>query len=254
MHKKFLLFLPVLISAVVSVAHGPCFADNGQMVELSVEITEVNNTKANEMGIRWSDTVQAGEVAKTFPGQIPAAMPDVPTVFDVSDPRRFTALTAELKLLCEKGAAQVLSKPKIVARSGSAAKFLVGGEFPVVAAGPTVNTIEWKEYGIKTEMTPYVLPDNTIDLTVKTEISRLDWANKVMDYPAVATRFATSSVRVKSSQTIALAGLLETTKEDKTVGIPLLMDIPVLGYLFSHKTKQETKTNVLIFITPKILE
>ena len=103
-------------------------------------------------------------------------------------------------------------------------------------------------------MTPRILPDNYIDLTLTTEVSRLDWANKVKDYPAIATRMATSTVRVKSGQTIALAGMIETSKDDKVVGIPLLMDIPVLGYLFSHKTKVETKTNVLIFVTPKILE
>lgn len=224
------------------------------MVEISVEITEINNTRARELGIRWFDTVQAGEIAKTMADQVPETLPDLPTLIDMSDWKRFTALTAELKILAEKGAAQILSKPKLVARSGSSAKFLVGGEFPVVAEGATSSSIEWKEYGIKTEMTPRILEDGQIDLTLKTEVSRLDWANRVRDFPAIATRMATSSVRVRSGQTIALAGLIETQHNDNTVGIPLLMDIPLLGHLFSRKSKVESKTNVLIFVTPRILE
>jgi len=252
-NKATLLFLPVVCAALLTVVcRMPVIASD--MVEIAVEITEINNTKASELGIQWLNTIQAGEVATTVAGRVPETFPDVPSIINVGDWKRYTALTGELKILAQKGAAQILSKPKLVTRSGTSAKFLVGGEFPVVAAGPTTNTIEWKEYGIKTEMTPRILPDNYIDLTLTTEVSRLDWANKVKDYPAIATRMATSTVRVKSGQTIALAGMIETSKDDKVVGIPLLMDIPVLGYLFSHKTKVETKTNVLIFVTPKILE
>jgi len=237
-----------------------------EMVEVSVEFTEINNAKASELGIKWFDTIQAGEVSwkdptglRVIPDETGVrtpfnALPEVPSIIKVGDWARYSALTAELKFLQQKGAAQILSKPKLVTKTGTSAKFLIGGEIPIIAGGVSGGSIEWKEYGIKTEILPKILPDKNIDLTLTTEVSRLDWSNRVGNFPAILTRQATSNVKLKSGQTLALAGMIETKKEDYIVGIPILMDIPVLGYLFSRKDIVESKTTVLIFITPKILE
>lgn len=225
-----------------------------EMVEISVEITEINNNKANELGIKWTDTIKAGEVSWNTANRNPALLPEVPSIIKVGDWSRYSELTAELKILREKGAAQVLSKPKILTKSGTSAKVIVGGEIPIVAAGVSGGTIQWKEYGIKTEILPRIVQDDYIDLTLTTEVSRLDWMNQAGGYPAIMKREASSSVKIKSGQTITLAGLIETKKEEKSSGIPLLMDIPVLGALFSRKTFYEAKTNVLIFVTPRIVE
>ncbi|MFC1501668.1 hypothetical protein ACFL58_04390 [Elusimicrobiota bacterium] len=224
------------------------------MVEISVEITEINTTKANELGIKWTDTITAGEIANEVSGRIPEALPEVPSLIESGKWSRYSTLGAELKLLHENGAAQVLSKPKILTKSGTSAKVIVGGEVPIVATGVSGGTIEWKEYGIKAEITPKILNDGTIDLKLITEVSRLDWTRQVNGNPSLVKREAKSFVQVKSEETIALAGLLETTKEDYVTGIPLLSNIPVLGVLFSHKETIESKTNVLIFVTPKIIE
>lgn len=252
--KCLLLFLLFTIHYSLSTIHR--LHAEQDMVEVSVEVTEINNDKASELGIKWFDTIQTGEVSwKEQSGlRTPELLPEVPSIIKVGDWARYSALTADLKLLQKKGAAQILSKPKIVTKSGTTAKFLIGGEFPVVATGVSGGTVEWKEYGIKTDILPKILPGNQIDLILTSEVSRLDWANKVNGYPALLTRNATSNVKIKSGQTIALAGMIETKKEDTVVGVPLLMDIPVLGYLFSKKDRTETKTTVLIFVTPKIIE
>ncbi|OQA91044.1 MAG: putative type II secretion system protein D precursor [Elusimicrobia bacterium ADurb.Bin231] len=225
------------------------------MIEISVEVTEINNDKASELGIKWFDTIQTGEISYTLGGRTPESLPEIPSIIKGGDWARYSAFTAELKMLQTKGAAQILSKPKLVTKSGTSAKFHIGGTFPIVASAVTGGgTVEWKEYGIKTEVLPRVLKDRSIDLTLTTEVSRLDWANKVEEYPAVLTRLASSSVRVKSGHTIALAGMMETKKEEATTGIPLLSEIPVAGALFSRKSLVERKTTVLIFVTPKIIE
>ena len=224
------------------------------MVEITVEVTEINNNKANELGIKWTDTIKAGEISFSGTGRDPALLPEIPSIVKVGEWSRYSALTAELKILQEKGAAQILSKPKILTKSGTTAKVIVGGEIPVIATGVGGGSIQWKEFGIKTEILPRILADNMIDLVLTTEVSRLDWANQAGGYPAIMKREATSTIKVKSGQTITLAGLIETKKEDQITGIPLLCDIPVLGVLFSRKTVKETKTNVLIFVTPRIVE
>lgn len=239
---------------LLTVVPGLAISNAGEMVEITVEVTEINNNKANELGIKWTDTIQAGEISNSLTGRTPNVLPEVPSLIKVGEWSRYTALTAELKLLSEKGAAQILSKPKILTKSGTSARVVVGGEIPIVATGVGGGTIQWKEFGIKTEILPRILAEEYIDIVMTTEVSRLDWANQAGGYPAIMKREATSSIKVKSGQTIALAGLIETKNEVKSSGIPLLSDIPILGALFSRKTMNETKTNVLIFVTPKIVE
>ncbi|MCB4790999.1 MAG: type II and III secretion system protein [Elusimicrobia bacterium] len=234
----------------------PCLSS--EMIEVEIEITEINNNKANELGIQWADTLQAGEISwePSFVGtkRIPAALPEVPSLIDAGDWKRYTALTASLKILKQKGAAQVLSKPKLVTKSGTTADFLVGGEVPIVASGVGGGTINWKEFGLKMIILPKITHDNQIDVSMTTEVSRLDWSNAVAGNPAITSRKATSQLVIKNGQTLALAGMIETKKEKQKTGIPLLMDIPILGYLFSRQIDVDTKTNVLIFVTPKIIE
>ena len=225
-----------------------------EMVEVSVEVTEVNNDKANELGIKWIDTIAVGEVASSADKRSPESLPDVPSLVQAGDIKRFTALTAELKILITKGAAKILSKPKLVTKSGTSASFLVGGEVPIVSSGLSGGSIDWKKYGIKCNISPKIVQDNFIDFGITTEVSRLDWANQVNGNPAMLTREASSTVKVKSGQTLALAGLVENTKQEQTIGIPLLCDIPILGYLFSRKKLVENKSTVLIFVTPRILD
>ncbi len=247
----------ILCMAQLLVFIGSCLPDEalcGDMVEITIEVTEVNASKANELGIKWLDTIQAGEVAFSAAGRVPETLPEIPSIVKVGEWSRYTPLSADLKMLQEKGAAQVLAKPKILTKSGSTARFLVGGEFPIAAIGQTTTKIEWKEYGIKTEIRPKILDDGTIDLTLTTEVSRLDWANAVLGYPAITKREATSSIQLKSEQTLTMAGLIQTSKDKKTTGIPLLSDIPLLGHLFGRKITMETKTNVIIFVTPRIVE
>jgi pilus assembly protein CpaC len=214
-----------------------------QMVEIAVEITEINENKSIELGIQW-------------PGEIAFSETGIPAIIESGAWGRITAYTATLRALETKGAAKVLSKPKLVTKSGTTAKFMVGGEFPVVAVAEVGSSskIEWKEYGIIMKITPTVLKESKIDIKIETELSRLDYNASVAGYPSVAKRQASSHLHVKNGETVVLAGLIETTKGKTKEGIPLLSDIPVLGALFSKNKDYDTKTNVLIFVTTKLLE
>jgi type II secretory pathway component GspD/PulD (secretin) len=104
------------------------------------------------------------------------------------------------------------------------------------------------------EITPVVMQDNRIDMKVNTELSRLDFNAPVAGYPSVAKRQASSHLQIKDGETMVLAGLIETTKGNTKEGIPILSDIPILGALFSVQKHDDRKTNVLIFVTTKIIE
>ncbi len=241
--KKVCFSFVILLLCAVSL-----FAE--QLIEISIEITEINNNKAKEYGIKWVDEISTGELFVTN-GE---GNTTYPSLVEFNDWVRYTPLSAKLKLLQESGSAQVLSNPKLLTKSGTKAKFLVGGEFPIAVSGVSGGNVEWKEYGIITEILPKILSDDKIDLVIETELSRLDWANAVQGLPNIAKRQARSSVILKNQQTIVIAGLIENYKDKTTSGIPLLSDIPLLGTLFKNTKVKDNKTNVLIFVTPKIIE
>ena len=241
--KKFCFSVIILLFCITSL-----FAE--QLVEISIEITEINNNKAKEYGIKWVDEISTDELFVTN-GEGNTVYP---SLVEFNDWVRYTPLSAKLKLLQESGSAQVLSNPKLMTKSGTKARFLVGGEFPIAISGVSGGNVEWKEYGIIMEILPKILEDNKIDLVIETELSRLDWANAVQGFPNIAKRQARSSVILKNQQTIVIAGLIENYKDKTTSGIPILSDIPLLGTLFKNTKVKDNKTNVLIFVTPKIIE
>lgn len=223
-----------------------------QLIEISIEITEINNNKAKEYGIKWVDEISTGE--PLFITDERTKQTIYPSLIEFKDWVRKTPLSATLKLLQENGSAEVLSNPKLITKSGAKARFLVGGEFPIAVSGVTGGKVEWKEYGIITEVLPKILQDNKIDLTIETELSRLDWTRDVQGFPIIAKRQAKSYVILKNKQTIVIAGLIENYKDKTTSGIPILQDIPLIGTLFKNTKTVNNKTNVLIFVTPKIIE
>ena len=241
--KKIFLLTMILLLLTSSL-----FAN--QLIEIAIEITEINNNKAKEFGIKWVDEISTGELFI----QSEAGNSIYPSLVEFNDWVRYTPLSAKLKLLQESGSAQVLSNPKLVTKSGTKARFLVGGEFPIAVSGVSGGNVEWKEYGIIMEILPKILPEDKIDISIETELSRLDWANAVQGLPNIAKRQARSNVILKNQQTIVIAGLIENYKDKKSSGIPILSDIPLLGTLFKNTKIIDNKTNVLIFVTPKIVE
>jgi len=221
-----------------------------QLIEISIEITEINNNKAKEYGIKWVDEISTGELFVSTPQDSIV----YPSLVEYKEWVRYTPLSAKLKLLQESGSAQVLSNPKLVTKSGSKARFLVGGEFPISVSGVSGGNVEWKEYGIITEILPKIVSEDKIDLVIETELSRLDWSNAVQGFPNIAKRQAKSNVILKNQQTVIIAGLIENYKDKNVSGVPILSDIPVLGTLFKTTKTVDNKTNVLIFVTPKIIE
>jgi pilus assembly protein CpaC len=229
--KKF-IFVPILFLASFTYAQ--------QMIEIAIEITEINENQSQEFGIE-------------FPGSIETMEGNIPSLVEAGAWQRLTPFSAILKAMYANGSAKILSKPKLITKSGSTAKFMVGGEFPVAEITVASTKIEWKEYGIIMTITPTVLAGGKIDLKVQTELSRLDYNAPVGGFPSIAKRAALSHLIIKNGETMILAGLIETTQGKTITGIPLLSKIPLLGALFRTTKITENSTNVLVFVTPTLL-
>ena len=161
-----------------------------------------------------------------------------------------------------RGNAKVLAEPNLLAGNHDTASFLAGGEIPVPIAQPGANgtvtlTVQYREFGIRLAFMPEIVSDSLIRLQVRPEVSDLDFTNAVVlsgfRIPAFRTRRISTSVDVKKDQSLILSGLFSQQREQTRTGIPLLMDIPILGALFGNSTWTNNETELLILVTPTVI-
>ncbi|MEW5726931.1 MAG: type II secretion system protein GspD, partial [Pseudomonadota bacterium] len=157
----------------------------------------------------------------------------------------------------------VLSAPKLVVLDNEVARLQVGDQVPVPVQSavsvtnpeaPIVNTIQFRDTGIILEVVPRISSAGTVTMEVRQEVSDVvGTTTSGIDAPTIQQRSVLSTVAVESGQTVALGGLIRDRKSNGRSGIPLLMDVPVVGNLFSATNQTIDRTELLILISPKII-
>ena len=175
-------------------------------------------------------------------------------------------LRAFLKVLLTATDANVLATPQVLTLDNVNARINVGENRPFVtgsgtvgATGSILTTVERRDVGVILEITPHILEDDIIRLEVTQEITAVlpipqTVGDDVAVGPTTTKRSATTTILAKNGETVALGGLI---REDVTVErskIPLLGDIPFLGWLFKSDSTNKTKLNLLLFLTPTIVK
>lgn len=172
-----------------------------------------------------------------------------------------------LKALAEKGKLEVLSRPSILARNNQEAVIVVGQEIPLITnsritdQGATINTVQYAEIGIILRVTPFITSEGMVEMIVAPEISTLTdqeipiavTENGEVGSPVIAKRSAETVVVTADGQTIVIGGLMETVKTEVKRKVPVLGDIPLLGFAFRRTIREEQKKELLIFLTPYIV-
>ena len=153
--------------------------------------------------------------------------------------------------------AKILAQPHLLANSGEEAKFLSGGEIPIVIAQALNTSIVFKQFGTSVEFVPTVVGRNDIELLVKPEVSEPDFAHGVQLFgfsvPAFVTRRAETLVQLKDNQTLIIAGLILHEKKTQIQKVPYMGDIPYVGGLFRTTNYTNTETDLVMSVTPQIV-
>jgi pilus assembly protein CpaC len=169
---------------------------------------------------------------------------------------------AVLRALEQQGVLRTLAEPTITAISGEKAKFLVGGEFPmVVGVDDDTVRIEYKQYGVALEFLPVVLADGRISIKVMTEVSELaagyNTGGQLSNIPplqGLRVRRADSTLELPSGGSMVLGGLIRDEVRQQMEGTPGLMNLPILGNLFRSRDFKREQTELAIFVTPYIVK
>lgn len=170
--------------------------------------------------------------------------------------------TATIRALETAGKLDVLSRPYILASDNQLASITVGQEVPFITRSQlteqntTINTIEYSDIGILLDVIPHINPDGLVILDVAPEISALTGSSvpisETVSAPIFAKRSAQSRVAIRNGQTVVIGGLMEDRRTETINKVPLVGDIPLLGEAFKRREKKNTKTELLIFLTPHV--
>src|ERR1041385_2550707 len=172
-------------------------------------------------------------------------------------------LGATIEALQQKSVLQILAEPNLLAMNGQKASFLSGGEFPfpVVQGGANVGavTIQFRPFGVKLDFVGTIdYAQSVIRLHVAPAVSTLDFTNAVtisgFVVPALSTRRAETEIELKDGQSFGIAGLMDRREQAQMSKIPGIGDIPVLGQFFRSKNVNRSNSELLVLVTPHIVD
>jgi type IV pilus assembly protein PilQ len=154
-----------------------------------------------------------------------------------------------------KGNAKIISSPKIATLDNIEASIEQGLRIPYLklTTEGTVTT-DFIDANIKLTVTPHVTNDGTIKLKLKVKKDAPDTSISVQGVPSIDKKEAISEVLIRDGGVVAIAGIYSITKSDGTEGVPLFHKIPLLGWLFKRENKEDSRKDLLIFISPKIMK
>lgn len=245
-----------------------------KVVAVDVQFAAVSSSTLKALGFNFSKLTGDLQGAVVSPSTLnsasfggsgltlDSAVP-IQSAFNLFLSARNRGIGAVLSALSSNGLSQLLAQPTLLVRSGEKASFLAGGEFPVPipqSNGGTGNTIsiQYKEFGVRLSVTPYVLSENNIVLKLAPEVSELDYNNGVQlsgyVVPGIRRRSAETTVELGSGQSFVIAGLNYTNSTVTKDKVPFLGDIPVLGAFFKRQQNQKERQELIIVATPRLVE
>lgn len=234
---------------------------------LSLGSSAVNSTTTTTTG-----ALQTSTTTSTFSGAASDFVQKVTNSGLRSLAGQFSILSAEqlsltLRLINEDSDAEFLANPRVVTANNQEAKIEITRNQPIPqlnfneqTATAVFGGFEDKIFGNKLKVTPSINKDDFITMSVKPEISNkvgdqaFTFAGATVTSPIIDTRTLESNVLIKSGDTLAIGGLLQDETSKARTKVPVLGDIPVLGYLFQEKLTARTKRNLLVFVTPTIIQ
>ena len=239
-----------------------------QQVNLRVRIAEVSRNVIRQLGINWSNLASLGKYAAI--GVVTANPLAVTTVaasaatlgYKFPTPGRALDINAFIDAMAQDQLVHVLAEPNLTAMSGETASFLVGGEFPIpVAQQNNQITIEFKQYGVSLAFVPTVISGARINMKVRPEVSalttvgavQLGVGNSTIQVPALTVRRAETTVELASGQSFAIAGLLQDNTTMVGNALPGIGELPILGALFRSDSFQRNETELVIVVTPYLV-
>ena len=226
-------------------------------IRLEAQIIEINSNNTQDLGLQYGANGSGGTF---YFGQYYNRASSSNTTY-FANPRfewlskRFGPINATLSLLVSDGKAKILSRPSVMTLSGEQATIQIGGKIPYTSTNTNGSTnTQFENYGIILQFRPVVDSQGRINSMIHAEVSNISENNSVNGLPIITTRSADSVINLNSGAPIVIGGLMDSSESKVISKIPLLGDIPILGEFFKHTSKSRDKSELIIVVTPYIIE
>ena len=245
-------------------------ATDRRQIALAVNFAEVRREALTEIGLAGSykrsndPSVGTGPLSPGAASGTPSAASGTNKFLSAISSFGTNEILGYLEAQQQSGRARSLAEPTLMAGNRDSASFLAGGEVPVPIAQPggpggqAFVTITYRPFGVQLKFMGEVLSDSLIKLRVVPEVSSLDYSNAVLiagfRVPALRTRRVETTLDVRPGQSLVISGLFSEDREAVRTGIPGLMSLPILGALFSSSRWQTSESELLVVVTPELVD
>lgn len=229
-----------------------------RQVLIEARIVEANVDYERGLGVRWGGSGE-GRLAPGVGGE------ESPTFVDLGIERATAGigfgligdsglLDLELSAMEKSGNGEIISQPKVLTADKETARILKGSEVPYQESGANGTTsITFREASLSLEVTPRIMPGGEVSMQVKVTKDEPDYLNLQGSVPPIRKNEVNARVRVGDGQTIVIGGVYSTSKSNVVDKVPFFGDVPYVGRLFRRSTVQERKSELLVFLTPRIM-
>ncbi|WP_163028713.1 type IV pilus secretin PilQ, partial [Pseudomonas viridiflava] len=244
-----------------------------RQVMIEARIVEANVDYDKQIGARWGGRTdrsrkwsvgglddngdEAGNTGNDLTANIPfvdLGAPDATAGVGIGFLTNNALLDLELSAMEKTGNGEIVSQPKVVTSDKETAKILKGTEIPYQESSSSgATTVSFKEASLSLEVTPQITPDNRIIMEVKVTKDEPDYLNAVLGVPPIKKNEVNAKVLISDGETIVIGGVFSNTQSKVVEKVPFLGDVPYLGRLFRRDVVAEAKSELLVFLTPRIM-
>ncbi|MDU9389545.1 type IV pilus secretin PilQ [Pseudomonas sp. zfem002] len=230
-----------------------------RQVLIEARVVEANVDYERGLGVRWGGSLGGGRLNARGLGV------ESPTFVDLGLDRPASGigfgligdsglLDLELSAMEKSGNGEIISQPKVLTADKETARILKGSEVPYQESGANGTTsITFREASLSLEVTPQIMPGGEVSMQVKVTKDEPDYLNVQGTVPPIRKNEVNARVRVGDGQTIVIGGVYSTSKSNVQDKVPFFGDVPYVGRLFRRSTIQEKKSELLVFLTPRIM-
>ncbi|WP_372822923.1 type IV pilus secretin PilQ [Pseudomonas parafulva] len=225
-----------------------------RQVMIEARIVEANVDYENVLGIRWGAKLGGMPVRSGSELFVDLGAQGATSGVGVGVVRGDVLLDLELSAMEKSGNGEVISQPKVVTADKETARILKGTEVPYQQSSKSgATSVAFREASLSLEVTPQITPDGKVIMAVRVTKDEPDYVNALNDVPPIRKNEVNAKVRVADGETIVIGGVYSTSHNNVVDKVPFLGDLPYVGRLFRRDVLQEKKSELLVFLTPRIM-
>lgn len=222
-----------------------------RQIEISARIAQVQNASEKQLGVQWQGQL-SGKTLSTASGLVDLATTTATSGLSFALAKNDDLLALDLSFLESSGLANIVSEPKIVTAEGQMARIESGTEVPYQTSDDDGTRVEFKQAGLTLEVVPFVKMGDKVQLSLKIHQDAVgEMYNGV---PSIETNRINTQVLVGNEETLILGGIYRDEVWESMSKVPFLGDLPLVGGLFRQQSQRQEKVELLVFITPKLLQ